>query len=547
MKRYAAAVTLISVLAVSGCTALGGGQERQTGLEVTPRDGLSLKLSSPGSPFTEDQNVSVELLSVNTGSSNATDITVDLHGTSFLNLCSPSPKPDSWIAGTVEAANRAGGRDITLWKCGHGIDLAAGQERSFQAQADVEYDYSTYASTSATFLPSDRPINSTSKVSTRNSPAPVHASLRLMSPRPNPYFSPLSFSVTFQNVAKGEIVGGNINYSISIPAAEQRARAKGASDALETWRKSYLQGQVQVLDDSRAVNVRIPTSLDTGGEEPLHLFPGIDTPTDYRFVMNLSYRYREATSTRFRVRGLAGDEAVIPRPSEGGEDGQNGQEGGGEEGGDQFTLQEASQFCLDQKDKPFYKAVKVDGNVCTDPQALTVEQGLEGGEWVEKKDRNCMVACKYLTQKAADRICRDKKWLNGARSKSTDSGTRLCFSGSASGNMKAFSVPECPEGSSLHCKPSVIQIDSGEYVSKEQADLICRFDKGKGYEAWREGEGEAEMCMSGEKAVDVGVNLNSGNTLNLDNYSPPPYLVIEGDGKICPGGDENFLLCYKPE
>lgn len=298
-RLLALVAVLVTVVAISGCTAprppsngSGSGSGSSGGFEVTPSDGLSLSFSAPQNPYNEDDPIILELQMENTGEAEATwgNGFVRTFGASFIidngGPCTGNQNPADGsltpLSPVVTGAQQAGGQVTVVWRCDNTVDLAEGEHDTFPAGVEVQYGYGTTVTAPITLISDAEYDSSGGQVQTENSAAPVHATVKLSSPRPVPEGgATLSAPIEFHNVGDGEVVGEVSIDSISV----------GGSTGPDI---SCPQTQFELVQGSRTLTCDVTVN----NAPPVQ--------TDYTLDMTLSYTYMESLQSSITINGLPG-------------------------------------------------------------------------------------------------------------------------------------------------------------------------------------------------------------------------------------------------
>lgn len=352
-------MALLASVVMAGCTASlpslqGGGQ---TGSGITPRDGLDLALETQSRSFTEAEKVGLRLSLRNTGGSAATEISATLKGASFFTDGNCGGKVTREVAGlraASEALGETGGEDSLVWRCSHGLNLGSGQSDSFEAQAEVSYNYQTNARTSFTIIPSGESLTGSSLPETDNSPSPVHADIGVSTPRAA---APPLLPVTISNVGTG-MVKGKVKYELSMPAVEtllqqkflrQGVKQENLEEKINGWKNSNgWRGSESLVRKEASIEIGLPETIKVGDKKVEVFSPSGETT--YRASVNLVYTYEEVVESQtFRIEGMAGDQTGEAPGDEGGD----GSPPGGEDG-------DGGEEKQPQKQEVSWKSLEVD-------------------------------------------------------------------------------------------------------------------------------------------------------------------------------------------
>ncbi|MFB6076707.1 MAG: hypothetical protein ABEK12_01085, partial [Candidatus Nanohaloarchaea archaeon] len=212
MNRYLPLLLAAAVL-VAGCTAIPGTAEKddKRAVRLTPSNGLSVQITAPGGTYPEDQPVALSVEATNTGQATARDIQARLYGPSFVD----GKTGLGSLAGVDRAAQQPGEKAVhTFSDITHNLQLVTGSRESFTAGVQVSY---TTATATFTVVPRDEFQGGSSKVSTDNTAAPVHASIDISSPKPvfgTAVRSTISVPVTIRNVGPGEVRSVKLDASL---------------------------------------------------------------------------------------------------------------------------------------------------------------------------------------------------------------------------------------------------------------------------------------------------------------------------------------------
>lgn len=283
-------ILLIVILVISaGCLGPspeedGDGDNRTSGVSITPEDGISPSFFSASESYIEGETVVLKLQMKNTGEATARNIDKDLFGASFLADSSPVFSGGKTLEGVRRSQNRSGESAEVVWRVENDVDLPDGKDKVFPAGVRYRYGYATVASGSFTVV-SERGVNDSEKtITTQNTAGPLSVSINLPQTVVAEPGAETLVPVEIKNVGDGKVAGinGEPKY-----VRIDRAVFKNSDASIDCPQ------EFRLFDGSRGITCT--------AEFPSEVFKRYMS-----FQVRLEYPYFETVETSFTIKGREG-------------------------------------------------------------------------------------------------------------------------------------------------------------------------------------------------------------------------------------------------
>lgn len=296
MNRIALIAAVLIAVTVTGCTDSGDQPSNRTTVSAT--DGLDITFRSIASTYLEDEELRAQMDLSNTGQAEATEISVDLSGSSVLGQHDIVQQPVSRLRPTDPGTGETGGSTQAVWAAANSLDLEQGETQSVSLSGTATYRYETRAQTAFDVVPRSAFDGATEPVTVDNTGAPVHAGLDMTTPRPifvDRSENVMSVPVTIRNVGDGTVPAVGFDVSLSNVGDQVTIDSCAGTEP-----------------DEFPVNVPL---FEGGSREIICRLNMTELSDTLRFEstvpldITLNYTYTEERSTRFTIEGLPGDQS----------------------------------------------------------------------------------------------------------------------------------------------------------------------------------------------------------------------------------------------
>lgn len=270
MRRLPLAFLLAAL--ITGCTAapgIDGGSEQEQQAQ-----GLALTFEQLGTFTTETSPAELQLTVENVGQETAENVKATIYGASWI---SGSHTFNSPLDGVDQAAGQPGDTAITQWQLSP-PDVDAGRQETFDATAQVSYDYTTSATIPVRLSPEGF-VNQQSVASAATTAAPVQLSTDVETPIPTAGVTDHKIPVTVENSGGGSIASP-VSLSGTVIGTGSGVSLSGCDSPVS-------------VEEKASTTCTLTTPSD-----------GVDFDTEAQIRLTASYTYRQETDTTVTVQGV---------------------------------------------------------------------------------------------------------------------------------------------------------------------------------------------------------------------------------------------------